>query len=137
MRLFLWVNVAFIYDLLILAALSLLLSALITVIAGENFYQSEFWRTIFQLLWLSMVSGYYAYSWQKSGQTIGMKAWHLRVYRQDGAPLTAMDSFIRLVAAILNAFMLNLGWLGYLTPAKLSLTDKLSLTRIEHIEKKR
>jgi uncharacterized RDD family membrane protein YckC len=137
MRLFLWVNVAFIYDLLILGALSLLLSALITVIAGENFYQSEFWRSLFQLLWVAMISGYYAYSWHKSGQTIGMKAWHLHVLRQDGAPLTAMDCFIRLAAATLNALMLNLGWLGYLTHSKLSLTDKLSLTRIERIEEKR
>jgi uncharacterized RDD family membrane protein YckC len=135
MRLFLWVNLAFIYDVLILAALSLLLSAVFTGIAGENFYQHAFWRSLFQLLWVSMVAGYYALSWQKSGQTIGMRAWRLRVIRRDGASLTNMDAFTRLAAATLNAFLLNLGWLGYLTQSGLSLTDKLSATRIERIAK--
>jgi uncharacterized RDD family membrane protein YckC len=84
-----------------------------------------------------MVAGYYVYSWQKSGQTIGMKAWRLRVTRQDANPLTRMDTMTRLAAAILNVFLLNLGWLGYLSQSGLSLTDKLSATRIERIEKKR
>jgi hypothetical protein len=43
----------------------------------------------------------------------------------------------RLAAATLNVFLLNLGWLGYLSQSCLSLTDKLSATRIERIEKKR
>ncbi len=137
MPLFLWVTLAFIYDVLILIALSLLLSALFTAGAGENFYQRDVLRTSFQLLWVIMVAGYYAYSWQKSGQTIGMKAWRLRVTRQDANPLTRMDTMTRLAAATLNVFLLNLGWLGYLNQSGLSLTDKLSATRIERIEKNR
>jgi uncharacterized RDD family membrane protein YckC len=137
MSLFLWVTLAFIYDVLILIALSLFVSALFTAGAGENFYQSDVLRTSFQLLWVIMVAGYYVYSWQKSGQTIGMKAWRLRVTRQDANPLTRMDTMTRLAAAILNVFLLNLGWLGYLSQSGLSLTDKLSATRIERIEKKR
>lgn len=135
MRLFLWVNAAFIYDLLILMALSLVLSALFTTIAGEGFYQYELWRSLFQFTWVTMVTGYYAYSWKKSGQTIGMKAWRLRVNNQDNTPLTNRDILTRLTAATLNVFLLNLGWLGYLGKSGLSLTDKLSTTRIERIEK--
>lgn len=135
MRLFLWVNAAFIYDLLILMALSLVLSALFTTIAGENFYQTEALLTSFQLFWVSIIAAYYGYSWQKSGQTIGMKAWRLRVVRQDNQALTSIDILTRLTAATLNVFLLNLGWLGYLNKAGLSLTDKLSATRIERIEK--
>ena len=135
MRLFLWVNAAFIYDILILAALSVLLSALFTAVAGENFYQTEALRTSFQLFWVSIIAAYYGYSWQKSGQTIGMKAWRLRVVRQDNQALTSIDILTRLTAATLNVFLLNLGWLGYLGKAGLSLTDKLSATRIERIEK--
>jgi len=135
MRLFLWVTAAFVYDIVILAALSVLLSALFTTVLGENFYQIEGLRSLFQFVWVTMVTGYYGYSWHKGGQTIGMKAWRLRVIRQDNQPLTGMDIMTRLAAATLNVFCLNLGWLGYLTRAKLSLTDKLSATRIEQISK--
>jgi uncharacterized RDD family membrane protein YckC len=135
MRLFLWVNAAFIYDLLILIALSLTLSAAFTAIASDNFYQIEFWRTSFQLLWVCMIAGYFGYSWKKGGQTIGMKAWRLRVVRCDKRALTSTDVLTRLVAGTLNSFLLNLGWLGYLGRSRLSLTDKLSTTRIERIEK--
>jgi uncharacterized RDD family membrane protein YckC len=135
MRLFLWVNAAFIYDLLIIMALSFLLSAVFTMLAGEGFYQYEPWRSLFQLVWVLMIAGYYGYSWQKSGQTIGMKAWRLRVVRQDGSRLNNKDILTRLSAATLNVLLLNLGWLGYLSKAGLSLTDKLSATRIERIEK--
>lgn len=135
MRLFLWVNAAFIYDLLIIMALSFLLSAIFTMLAGEGFYQHELWRSLFQLVWVFMIAGYYGYSWQKSGQTIGMKAWRLRVNNQDNTPLTNKDVLTRLVAATLNIFLLNLGWLGYLGKSGVSLTDKLSATRIERIEK--
>lgn len=135
MRLFLWVNAAFIYDLLILIALSLALSAVFTAITGDNFYQIEFWRTSFQLLWGGMAAGYFGYSWKKGGQTIGMKAWHLRVVRNDRCALTPLDIMRRLSAATLNIFLLNLGWLGYLGRSRLSLTDKLSATHIERIDK--
>lgn len=135
MRLFLWVNVAFIYDVLILIALSLLLSALFTAGAGENFYQKEGVRAIFQALWVGMIAAYYGYSWKQSGQTIGMKAWRLKVTRQDAKALTVVDVMVRLSAATLNVFLLNLGWLGYLGKQRLSLTDKLSATRIERINK--
>jgi uncharacterized RDD family membrane protein YckC len=135
MRLFLWVNAAFIYDLLIIMALSFLLSAIFTMLAGEGFYQHELWRSLFQLVWVFMIAGYYGYSWQKSGQTIGMKAWRLRVNNQDNTPLTNKDVLTRLAAATLNIFLLNLGWLGYLGKSGVSLTDKLSATRIERIEK--
>jgi uncharacterized RDD family membrane protein YckC len=135
MRLFLWVNAAFIYDLLIIMALSFLLSAVFTMLAGEGFYQHELWRSLFQLVWVFMIAGYYGYSWQKSGQTIGMKAWRLHVVRHDGNRLNNMDILTRLSAATLNVLLLNLGWLGYLSKAGLSLTDQLSATRIERIEK--
>lgn len=135
MRLFLWVNAAFIYDILILGALSVALSALFIVIAGPNYEQDQTLRLFFQIAWVLLISAYYLVSWKKGGQTIGMRAWKLRVVGADSQALTTKAVFTRFICAILNLLLLNIGWLGYLLPSRLSLTDKLSTTRIEHTTK--
>lgn len=135
MRLFLWVNAAFIYDMLIIGALSVALSAVFLGIVGENYEQNHLVRIIFQILWLSMISSYYLISWKKGGQTIGMRAWELKVVRQDKATLTTRDIFVRFACAMINLLLLNLGWIGYLFSNRRSLTDILSKTHIEHIAK--
>jgi uncharacterized RDD family membrane protein YckC len=135
MSLFLWVIAAFIYDLIILSALSMVISALFLLMFGEGFYQGEWSRHLFQLTWVGLITSYFGWSWLHGGQTIGMKAWRLKVMRCDGQPLTHIDVFTRLAAATVNLFVLNLGWLGYLSNNRQSLTDKLSATTIERIAK--
>lgn len=135
MRLFLWVNAAFIYDMLILGALSVALSALFLVIAGSHYEQDQTLRLFFQIAWVLLISAYYLVSWKKGGQTIGMRAWKLRVVGADSQALTTKAVLTRFICAILNLLLLNIGWLGYLLPSRLSLTDKLSATRIEHTTK--
>jgi uncharacterized RDD family membrane protein YckC len=135
MRLFLTITAAFLYDLLILAALSMALSALYTALAGESFHERLVWLSLFQLNWLAMVASYYLISWRRAGQTIGMRAWRIQVVGITQAPLSWKTCWKRLAASILNLLILNLGWLGYLLPARKSLTDHLSHTRIERLPK--
>lgn len=135
MKMFFWINAAFIYDLLIIAALSMVLSAVYLAIAGEAFHEKELALTLFQLNWVAMVSAYYLISWRRAGQTIGMRAWRIKVVSLTNEPLSWPDCWKRLGAAIVNLLILNLGWLGYLLPAQKSLTDHLSHTRIERLPK--
>lgn len=135
MKLFFWVNAAFVYDLLILAALSIVLSALYTLMGGEAFHEKPLLLLLFQLNWLAMISVYYLISWRRAGQTIGMRAWRIKVVSLTNAPLSWSDCWKRLGAAVVNLLLLNLGWLGYLLPAQKSLTDHLSHTRIERLAK--
>lgn len=135
MRLLLWVWAACLYDVLILAALSMLLAATYTFIAGIAFHEHMLTRLLFQINWLMLISGYYVISWRRGGQTIGMRAWQLTVRRTDGQSMTWPDSWRRLAAALTNLLLLNLGWLGYLGTSQQSLTDHLSATRIERMAK--
>jgi uncharacterized RDD family membrane protein YckC len=135
MKYFFWMLAAFVYDLFILAALSMVLAALYTATAGEAFHESGLTKTLFQLNWVAMVSAYYLISWRRAGQTIGMRAWRIKVMNMTNAPLSWSDCWKRLGAGTVNLFMLNLGWLGYLLPAEKSLTDHLSHTRIERLPK--
>lgn len=135
MKLFFLINAALIYDLLIIAALSVVLAAVYTAFFGEGFHERKLALTLFQLDWLAMVCAYYLISWRLAGQTIGMRAWRIKVVSLTNKPLSWSDCWKRLGAAIVNLLVLNLGWLGYLLPAQKSLTDYLSHTRIECLPK--
>jgi uncharacterized RDD family membrane protein YckC len=135
MKHFFWVTAAFVYDLFILVALSMTLAAIYTLLVGEAFHEKLVIRVLFQLNWFIMVSAYYVISWRRVGQTIGMRAWRIKVVSLTNASLSWSDCWKRLGAGTVNLLMLNLGWLGYLLPAEKSLTDYLSHTRIERLPK--
>ena len=62
-------------------------------------------RHLFQL-YLALVLGlYFVWSWRRSGQTLPMKAWRLRLVRRDGRPLDTPRAVLRfaLAAAALGA----------------------------------
>ncbi len=49
---------------------------------------------------------YFGWFWSRSGQTLAMKTWHIRVVTRDGQPLTQARALLRYVAA----------WLWFLPP---------------------
>ena len=42
---------------------------------------------------------YFSWFWSRSGQTLAMKTWHLRLVRPDGEPLSQARALVRYVAA--------------------------------------
>ncbi|AOT07164.1 RDD family protein [Pseudoalteromonas luteoviolacea] len=46
---------------------------------------------------------FFAYFWTKSGQTIGMRAWRLKVQNTDGTLLSWPQAIVRSLAALLGA----------------------------------
>ena len=76
---------------------------------------------------IAWVSFFFVYFWAKSGQTLGMKAWRLRLQNQDGTRITKTTGLKRLLPTLLG--------LGNLTVIfdrkyKLSLQDKLTNTEV-------
>ncbi|TEW56550.1 RDD family protein [Psychromonas sp. RZ22] len=55
----------------------------------------------------AVIIGFYAYFWSKAGQTIGMKAWRLRVQNSDGSNISFTQSLIRMATSAfgLGTFM--------------------------------
>lgn len=131
------VIVAFLYDLLILLALALVLSATFTGLFGIGYHEILAYKWGFDLALLIILMGYFALSWKAGGQTIGMKAWKIKVIREDNlkgiTTLHWSDVLRRLLASLLNLLLFNLGWLGYLSATSASLTDRLSRTLIIRI----
>lgn len=76
---------------------------------------------------IAWVSFFFVFFWAKSGQTLGMKAWRLRLQNQDGTRITKTTGVKRLLPTLLG--------LGNLTVIfdrknKLSLQDKLTNTEV-------
>jgi uncharacterized RDD family membrane protein YckC len=83
-------------------------------------WPNEFWK-------LAWVSFFFIYFWAKSGQTLGMKAWRLRLQNQDGTRINKMTGLKRLIPTLFG--------LGNLTVIfdrknKLSLQDRLTNTEV-------
>ena len=53
----------------------------------------------YQLYLLAIYIGFYLYFWCKGGQTLGMRAWRLKVVAHDGSTITVMQGLIRLASA--------------------------------------
>ena len=70
---------------------------------------------------------FFVYFWAKTGQTLGMRAWRLRVQNTDGSVISKKTGFLRLLPTLLG--------LGNITVLfdrknKLSLQDRLTNTEV-------
>lgn len=76
------------------------------------------------IAWLSY---FFIFFWAKSGQTLGMKAWRLRVQNKDGSLITKKTGLLRLIPTCLG-----LGNLIVIFDRKnkLSLQDRLTKTEV-------
>ncbi len=76
------------------------------------------------ILW---VCGFFIYFWSKKGQTLGMKAWRLRVQNLDGSLMSKVTAAKRLLPTLLG-----LGSLAVIFDRKnkLSLQDRLTNTEV-------
>ena len=83
-------------------------------------WPNEFWK-------LAWVAFFFIWFWSKSGQTLGMKAWRLRVQNQSGTKITKATGIKRLLPTLLG-----LGNFAVLIDRsnKLSLQDRLTDTEV-------
>lgn len=69
--------------------------------------------------------------WTHGGQTLGMRAWRIRVQRQDGAPLGWLLAWRRYLLAWVSLLLLGLGFFWLLVDKnRLTLHDRLSATAV-------
>jgi uncharacterized RDD family membrane protein YckC len=128
---------ALVYDLLLLAALLMIFTggalffthgaAVVPATAGA-------WVYAYRAGLIGVIGGYYLINWLRSGQTLGMRAWRLRVVTEEGRPLALKAAVLRAVFGALAWMPAALGvlWL-YVDPDHLALHDRWSKTRVIHL----
>jgi len=103
-----WRLAAALYDLMPLIALWFATAALaLAVTAGTLDYHAWWYR----LSLLAVTGGYFVLSWRNGGQTIGMRAWRLRVLDENGASPTYAACVLRFGVAIVSFAAACLGFL--------------------------
>jgi uncharacterized RDD family membrane protein YckC len=86
---------------------------------------------LFTAYLLGVSAIYFAWPWVRSGQTLGMRAWRLRVQQRDGSPVTWRQALTRFFAAILSWLPAGLGFLWQLVDREhMSWHDRLSGTTL-------
>jgi uncharacterized RDD family membrane protein YckC len=124
---------AMLYDLLLLLSLLLFATALaLLVTRGALDYHQPLFRTY--LFFVCFF--FYAWFWTHGGQTLGMRAWRLRVQRLDGRPITLWQALLRFLAAIPSWALLGLGYLWILVDKnRMALHDRISESVIVRLTK--
>lgn len=119
----------FIYDALIVIALSFAFAGLFLFIAGDATHGLK--RYLLQFtLWL-FIGKYFVWCWTKSGQTLAMKTWKLKLVDMDGSLLEPKMAALRYVAATLSLMLFGIGFLwAIVDPDRLYLHDRLLKNRI-------
>lgn len=117
------------YDLLLLAALLMVLGIAVLILrGGAEIPSGTLW---WQALVLSCCSLFYAGFWARGGQTLGMRTWRLKVETTDGGALSLGTALLRFVAAVGG---LGLLWIPFDRDGR-ALHDRLTGTRVRLLSK--
>jgi uncharacterized RDD family membrane protein YckC len=123
------------YDLLPLIALLMVATALMLQLTGaegvpksgveriplnaiEGIPRTGLVHYLYQALILLLVALYYIWSWHRGGQTIGMRAWRLRVQTEAGAKPAFKTASLRFALSLVSIGALGLGLIWSLIDPK-------------------
>jgi uncharacterized RDD family membrane protein YckC len=131
---------AMVYDSLLLMAVSILYGALAVGLnllingapaTGERVSWGH-WGILVFIGWILTLCLFFCYFWCKSGQTLGMKTWRIKMFDSQSMDLPSLkQAVIRCVLAPMSMLLLGAGyWLIYINPERQTLHDKLSKTRV-------
>lgn len=125
---------AMLYDgLLVLALMFLGTLPFIAVRGGEPVEPGNPW---YRLAMLAIAWLFFVGFWSRSGRTLGMQSWRLRLETASGGQPGIGASTVRFVSAILSWLVLGLGfWWQLWDKDGLSWHDRLSGTRLRYYPK--
>ncbi len=117
--------VAMLYDSLLIAALLFLATAILLPFNHGEAIEGP----VFSFYLLMVIFIFYAWFWNKAGQTLGMKVWKIRIINDYGRNPSWATSFLRLALALFSIACLGLGYWWRLF-APYTWHDRLSHTQI-------
>jgi len=128
---------ALVYDALLLAAIMLLFTTALVMLFARTAILPDTagpWVYAYRGALLAIIIGYYLLNWTRSGQTLGMRAWHLRAVDEIGRRMSPRAACLRFLYGVIAWAPAGLGvlWL-YLDSRHLALHDRWSRTRVIHL----
>ncbi|MBV2209747.1 MAG: RDD family protein [Thermomonas sp.] len=131
-----WRLLALLYDFFPLLALWFVTAAGFTLLHGDAVRGGWLGALEFFTLWL--ITGFYAViSWQRGGQTIGMRAWRLQLRTHNNAPLQRRLLWLRYVVGSISLLACGLGfWWAWIDRNRLTWHDRISATYLQRLPKR-
>jgi len=125
--------IAAVYDWLLVIALMMIVSTPVIAILGDAISPANH---VYQAAMLLVAVAFFAGFWSHGGQTLGMKAWRLRLRRRDGSPVSLGRAGLRFVFATVALAAAGLGFVWMLWDKDgLTWHDRWSDTTIELLPK--
>lgn len=120
---------AIVYDLLLLGAvLFAATAAILPFNSGDAFRPDQYFYPAY-LIGVSFL--FFGWFWTHGGQTLGMRAWKIKVLTADRNPINWRQAALRFFSALLSWLILGLGfWWILLDKQKRGWHDRLSQTQI-------
>jgi uncharacterized RDD family membrane protein YckC len=123
-----------VYDLFPLLGLWIVATGL-WVLAFHAVYDPQHPQPVLRALlgvWLLVVAGaYFVVSWTRVGATIGMRAWKLKLVRDDGARVDARTAVVRYVLALASLAAFGCGfWYAWFDADRRTWHDRVCRTRM-------
>ena len=118
------------YDACLLFAVLFVATALVLPFTGGQAVAPG--NRLFFLYLLAVSYLYFAWFWTHGGQTLGMRAWHIRVRASDGGAVTWKRAALRFLVSLLSWGALGAGFLWAAFDARRrAWHDRLSHTTLE------
>jgi uncharacterized RDD family membrane protein YckC len=123
------------YDgLLVTAVLMLATVPFVIERGGETVEPDD--NYLYQLSMLIVMYLFFVYFWTRGGQTLGMRAWRLRLETDDGRSPSITVASLRFFVAIVSLIPFGLGFLWQLWDKdRLTWHDRIAGTRMLHYPK--
>lgn len=115
---------AFLYDCFLLIALFFIITAIAIAFNDGHEIQHSLYKMF--LLVISFI--FFDWFWRHGGQTLGMRAWRIKVESIESSNITFKQSLARFITGVL-LFGITLGYLLFSADAR-ALHDRLSKTKI-------
>ncbi|HMM74017.1 MAG TPA: RDD family protein [Rhodocyclaceae bacterium] len=118
-----------IYESLLVVAVVFVASFAALPVVGD--LHAPWQRHLFQVFVLGVLFVYFAAFWLRSGQTLAMKTWRVRLVRADGARVTPKQAVLRFGLALAGLALAGLGfWWALVDRDRQFLHDRLLGTRL-------
>ncbi len=124
---------AILYDALVV--LGIVFAAALPLPLLDGLAGGQLWALWLKRLYLLLVVFiYFGGFWSHGGQTVGMKAWRIKLVADDGGLITWRHALIRFLGAMISALSLGVGFLWALTNTdRCTWHDRLSSTHLRRM----
>jgi uncharacterized RDD family membrane protein YckC len=126
---------AMIYESLLVAAVLFVASFIVLPVVGDM--HAPWQRHLFQAYIVGVMFAYFSAFWLRSGQTLAMKTWRIRLVDQGGGTLSFRQAALRFAVALAGLLLGGVGiWWALFDRDRQFLHDRIAGTRLVRVPPK-